>query len=534
MIAKILPKSSSFNAILYNETKVSEGVAELLEMNGLGVLEAMGGDRTAEATRRFFMEYSRSNDRIKYPQFHAVLSCKGESVDKTTLLAMAKDYMAEMGYDLSKTPYMVYFHRDTDNNHVHVITSRVGADGRKVDDSNERIRSQKAIAKAEGVDMGEKAKADIRDALSFKFETKGQFMAVMESMGYECYEQEENLNVKKGGTVLAHIPMADVLAAVRKKIPENAKRTRQLQQIFRKYHNLSTDKDEFTRAMREQFGISLVFVGKKDSPYGYMAIDNRFKTVYKGSDIMKLKDLLTFAEAGDRKKAIAQVIANCLEANPKTTTATINSILRRQFGTGISSGCVKVGRSGGKNTVLYLPHEVTEKLRFNDRVAWIQKFTPTSETERDVLTSLFKVSPSDMTVMSPESKTVDRVGETVEAVKAALEAGGDARDALNENRIILYQVGKEHVAVDMARHTIVTLSDYGVTVTQVEGKRNVKDAPARDATARLQHGGRVGGGQRLPHLPSAPGQASDSVNYNPEDGRKTDWSRLAGEDGLSR
>ena len=36
MIATILPSSTTFHAVDYNERKVSEGFAELLEMNNFG------------------------------------------------------------------------------------------------------------------------------------------------------------------------------------------------------------------------------------------------------------------------------------------------------------------------------------------------------------------------------------------------------------------------------------------------------------------------------------------------------------------
>ena len=38
MIATILPSSTTFHAVDYNERKVSEGVAELLEMENFGFI----------------------------------------------------------------------------------------------------------------------------------------------------------------------------------------------------------------------------------------------------------------------------------------------------------------------------------------------------------------------------------------------------------------------------------------------------------------------------------------------------------------
>ena len=47
------------------------------------------------------------------------------------LVNFARRYMNEMGYGQPGQPMLIYAHHDTDNNHIHIITSRVDPHGKK-------------------------------------------------------------------------------------------------------------------------------------------------------------------------------------------------------------------------------------------------------------------------------------------------------------------------------------------------------------------------------------------------------------------
>ena len=140
MIATILPGSSNFHAVDYNERKVAKGVARLLEIQNFGALGEVRKP-TPEELAQFLMEYSSMNPRIQKAQFHAAISCKGYEMSEAQLLDFAHQYLQEMGYAEPGQPWLIYSHNDTDNAHLHIVTSRVAPDGRKIQHNHECRRS---------------------------------------------------------------------------------------------------------------------------------------------------------------------------------------------------------------------------------------------------------------------------------------------------------------------------------------------------------------------------------------------------------
>ena len=112
--------------------------------------------------------------------------------------------------------------------------------------------------------------------------------------------------------------------------------------------------------MKKKFGISLVFVDKSGIPYGYILVDHKSKTVFKGGEFLSINELQQFEDAATRFAKIEKTIDELLADNPKLTTLDINRILYRQFGTRIHKGTV----SWSGETIRLSP-EVTEQLRQN-------------------------------------------------------------------------------------------------------------------------------------------------------------------------
>ena len=112
--------------------------------------------------------------------------------------------------------------------------------------------------------------------------------------------------------------------------------------------------------MKKKFGISLVFFGKKDSPYGYAIVDHKNKTVFKGGEFISIRELLQFEDTPTRFAKIEQTIDELLSDNPHLTTADINRILYRQFGTRIHQGTIS-----WNGETITLKESVCEQLRRN-------------------------------------------------------------------------------------------------------------------------------------------------------------------------
>ena len=354
MIITILPSSTTFHAIAYNEKKVEKGQASLLEAANIGLRQEA---YTVDKLREYFELYSTRNTRIQNTQFHVAVSCKGNEYSYEQLLDIAHRYLKEMGYAEEGQPLLVYAHRDTPNNHIHIITSRVAPDGHRISDKFEKRRSREACEHimlqyhlqqaGQNIDgqqtTSETANTDIwNEALSYRYTSKAQFYAILESMGYDCKEDEQDYSVcfYKNSTCQGKLSLQAILRhTIKENRPDNRRR-QQMRAILLKYRNLSANKEELAAHMKRKFGISLVFVGKPDTPYGYIVVDHKNKTVFKGGEFLSIKELLQFEDAATRFAKIEKTIDDLLTDNPKLTTADINRILYRQFGTRIHRGTV--------------------------------------------------------------------------------------------------------------------------------------------------------------------------------------------------
>lgn len=354
MIITILPSSTTFHAIAYNEKKVEKGQASLTEAANIGLRQEA---YTADNLREYFKLYSARNTRIQNTQFHVAVSCKGNEYSYEQLLDIAHRYLKEMGYAEEGQPLLVYAHRDTPNNHIHIITSRVAPDGHRISDKFEKKRSREVCERimqeyhsqqaGQNIDgqqtTAETTNADVwNEALSYRYTSKAQYYAILESMGYNCKEDEQDYSVSfyKNNTCQGKLSLQAILRhAIKENRPDNRRR-QQLRAILQKYRNLSANKEELAAHMKKKFGISLVFVGKADTPYGYIMVDHKSKTVFKGGEFLSIKELLQFEDAATRFAKIEKTIDELFADNPKLTTLDINRILYRQFGTRIHKGTV--------------------------------------------------------------------------------------------------------------------------------------------------------------------------------------------------
>ncbi|MBL4675866.1 MAG: relaxase/mobilization nuclease domain-containing protein [Mucilaginibacter sp.] len=78
--------------------------------------------------------------------YHTSLNFPNEDIanlDNATLTAIAHDYIDAMGF--TDNQYFVFRHYDADHPHLHILANRVCFDGSVVSDSNNYVRSERAI-----------------------------------------------------------------------------------------------------------------------------------------------------------------------------------------------------------------------------------------------------------------------------------------------------------------------------------------------------------------------------------------------------
>jgi hypothetical protein len=316
-IFKIMPAAgSNFNAVNYNEKKVKQGTAGLVYFENFGNLQ----DRTEiakEEFKKYLQNYSARNTKIKNPVFHATCSCKGRELTHAQLKEMALEIMQQLGY--GENPILIYEHHDTRNNHVHIVSSRVGINGKKIKDNFEGKKANYILNAILNREPHQEFNLHLNNALTYQFGTQAQFALLMEVNGYKTQKKEGQFIFFKHGEKQGSIPLSDINKRIR--IDENAERNiKQTKAIIYKYrkqysgvlrsnhdNKFTTEQKKFesdlTNFLKQKCRLDFIFFTGKDndSPYGYTIIDHHNREVHKGSDILKLDYLIKDSFVNDQK-----------------------------------------------------------------------------------------------------------------------------------------------------------------------------------------------------------------------------------------
>ena len=329
MIVKILGSaSSSFHGVQYNDKKVEKGKGELMQMKNFPSF--INESSSKEEVRNFLKSISK-NEKVKKPQFHAVISTKFQQHSKEELTKVAEDFMQEMGY--GNQPCLVVFHNDTENNHVHIVSTRVDKQsGKKINDSYEKLKAQKAMMNIKERIYGKNNQETINNLLSYKISSLKQLELLMERNGFKLVKNkndENALDILKNGVREKTINRKQLVF----KNLKNDDRAKQIKAILNKYKEVYSNKvfkvedrrhlekmlpeekqkedwkpkiefeSELQKKLRDVFGIDVVFHHKDEfRPFGYTLIDHKTETVYKGSEILKMNDLFEFTSEKIDKK----------------------------------------------------------------------------------------------------------------------------------------------------------------------------------------------------------------------------------------
>lgn len=329
MIVKILGSASSnFHGVQYNDKKVEKGTGEFMLMKNFPSF--INENSSQEEVRNYLKSISK-NEKLKKSQFHAVISTKFQQHSKEELTKVAEDFMQEMGY--GNQPYIVVFHNDTENNHVHIVSTRVDkSTGKKLNDSYEKLKAQKTIMNLKERIYGKSNEDIINKLLSYNISSLKQLEILMERNGFKLTKNtndENALDILKNGVREKTINGNQLIFSNVK----NDNRAKQIKAILNKYKEVYSNKvfkvedrrhlekmlpeekqkenwkpkiefeSELQKKLREVFGIDVVFHHKDElQPFGYTLIDHKTETIYKGSEILKMKNLFEFtSEVMDKK-----------------------------------------------------------------------------------------------------------------------------------------------------------------------------------------------------------------------------------------
>lgn len=335
----------------YNERKVAEGVARLMAMENVNavmrhkveLLHEAGFDCAGEI-EKYLKERSRTygNTKTTRFQFHIAASVKGQVMSADELTDFARQLMAEAGY--GRQPYFVYYHHDTDNNHVHILSTRIQPNGFPIPDHHDYARLNAAANRILSSDINR----DIQRMFAYSYLTEGQFANIIRSHGYKFERVEDSYVLFRGGVNAATIPLSEIERHISQENDTRKERAKQLRAIIRKYKAEIADgkvqnvenvkghkgqKKKYVRRkvnldirkikgsngktlsqeeqrhlsdlldiLKTKFGIDIHFQKDRNGEIrGYGIVDHNRKMALDGSKVMKLSELIDFAQGQERK-----------------------------------------------------------------------------------------------------------------------------------------------------------------------------------------------------------------------------------------
>lgn len=316
MIVKFLRPATTFKGVGYSFAKMLLDKGELMLVKNFEALGGLSNPRPEDYVN-YLEAVTRQSKRIVYPQLHVTISTKGRDHSKQELTDIAGKWMTGMGYGTH--PYLIVFHKDTQNNHVHIVSTRIGRDGKKVKDSYEHLKGYQVLDEVIGLDKANQVQKDIEQALNYSFNSRAQFMMLLEVKGYTLILKDSHYQLIKFGQKQGDVSLSEV----EKRIGEyqlNKKRLYQLKAIIEKYRTdydpaLFAEKSKLpgggegkvtgynsklAAMLQTDFGIQVIFHAKDGKqPYGYTILDHSQKAVYKGGELMPLAEFIKPSSPSD-------------------------------------------------------------------------------------------------------------------------------------------------------------------------------------------------------------------------------------------
>ena len=148
---------------------------------------------------------------------------------KEELADFAQKLMKGMLYE--KQPYFVYAHHDTDNNHVHILSTRIKPNGFPISDHQDVRRLNACANRILSSDISQ----DIERIFRYDYETEGQFINFVKSFGFKMEKSLEGYRLLKNGGDAGNISVGDIFNHITKNSQKRKDCATQLRAIIKKY-----------------------------------------------------------------------------------------------------------------------------------------------------------------------------------------------------------------------------------------------------------------------------------------------------------
>src|SRR6266542_4638541 len=132
MVARIKTPNSILRALNYNEQKVKQGHAELL--HAANYLKDTDKLNFHDKLKRF-NDLITLNEKAKTNSLHISLNFDNTvELSKDIVTEIATEYMKKIGF--GEQPYLVYQHHDAGHPHLHIVTTSIKENGKRIDTFN--------------------------------------------------------------------------------------------------------------------------------------------------------------------------------------------------------------------------------------------------------------------------------------------------------------------------------------------------------------------------------------------------------------
>ena len=336
MVTRIISGQSIRGLLTYNENKVAERQATLILASRFGTdIDRL--DFTAKLNR--FENLTMLNGRVKTNALHIMLNFdRNDKVDTATFQQIASSYMERIGF--GEQPFLVYQHKDVSHPHIHIVTTNIQPNGKRIDihgigrtlseTARKELETEFSLIRAEGRNKSEVlsirpidiekviyGKTPTKRAIynvvsevmrSYKFTSLAEYNAVLKQFNIIADRGgEDTLMFEKRGLVYSitdnkgnriGIPFkASALATrptlekVERKFGRNKEKRltykdsikKRIDRTFNRYDSIT--RATFTAELQKQ-QIAVVFrQNEQGFIYGATFIDHRTRSVFNGSDL---------------------------------------------------------------------------------------------------------------------------------------------------------------------------------------------------------------------------------------------------------